>query len=78
MLKDFIRLVYPEFCAGCKVLLQITERSICTNCLIDLKMHNNKNMTSFFGRQAVKQELYGFEFEKNGLFQKIIHQIKYN
>jgi competence protein ComFC len=78
LLKDFIRLVYPEYCAGCEVLLQITERGVCSNCFIDLKTYDNKKAYSSFGRYEVKQELYAFEFEKNGLFQKIIHQIKYN
>ena len=79
MLKDFIRLVYPEYCAGCEVLLQLTERGVCSNCFIDLKTYQNKDTySSSFGRYEVKQELYAFEFEKNGLFQKIIHQIKYN
>jgi competence protein ComFC len=78
LLKDFIRLVYPEYCAGCEVLLQLTERGVCSNCFIDLKTYNNNAEYSFFGRYEVKQELYAFEFEKNELFQKIIHQIKYN
>ena len=78
MIKDFINLVYPNYCAGCNSILSISEKGICSSCWIDLKAFKNKNEISFFGREIVQNEIYAFEFSKNDIIQKIIHNIKYN
>ncbi len=77
MIKDFINLFYPSFCAGCNNILSTSERGICTNCWMELKKFDNSNNKCFFGRLKVESEFYAFEFVKNQILQKIIHQIKY-
>ena len=42
-----------------------------------MKTCNNSYNTLYFGRRKVEMEFYAFEFVKNQLFQKIIHEIKY-
>ena len=71
-------MVYPNYCAGCNSILSISEKGICSSCWIDLKAFKNKNEISFFGREIVQNEIYAFEFSKNDIIQKIIHNIKYN
>jgi ComF family protein len=77
LIKDFINTLYPNFCAGCDNILSISEKGICSSCWIEIKKFDNRNNTFFFGRRRVEMEFYAFEFVKNQLFQKIIHQIKY-
>ena len=71
-------MVYPNYCAGCNSILSFSEKGICSSCWIDLKAFKNKNEISFFGREIVQNEIYAFEFSKNDIIQKTIHNIKYN
>ena len=71
-------MVYPNYCAGCNSILSISEKGICSSCWIGLKAFKNKNEISFFGREIVQNEIYAFEFSKNDIIQKTIHNIKYN
>ena len=71
-------MIFPNYCAGCNDILSFSETGICTSCWIDLKPARIKNEISFFGREVVQNEIYAFEFSKNEIAQKIIHNIKYN
>ena len=71
-------MIYPDFCAGCNQQLLMSEKGVCSSCWIELKPFQfNNNKPAFFGRQMVYRELYAFEFIKNEMLQKILHNIKY-
>lgn len=71
-------MIYPDFCAGCNQQLLMSEKGVCSSCWIELKPFQfNNNKPAFFGRQMVCRELYAFEFIKNEILQKILHNIKY-
>jgi ComF family protein len=77
LIRDFLRLLYPEVCAGCNKALSITEKGVCISCWIEIKEYNNNSNSSFFGRFKVEKEIYAFEYLKNEVLQKVIHNIKY-
>ena len=78
MLKEFIQLIYPEFCSGCDQPLLFSERAVCSSCLMEVKSSFASNSNTFFGRYSVKREIYAFKFFKNKLLQKMIYEMKYN
>jgi len=78
LLKEFIQLIYPDFCSGCSQPLLFSERAICSSCLMEVKSSFISNSQTFFGRTAVNREVYAFKFFKNKLLQKMIYEMKYN
>ena len=78
MLKEFIQLIYPDFCSGCNQHLLFSERAVCSSCLMEVKSSFASNSNTFFGRYSVNREIYAFKFFKNKLLQKMIYEMKYN
>jgi ComF family protein len=78
LLKEFIQLIYPDFCSGCNQHLLFSERAVCSSCLMEVKSSFISNSNTFFGRYSVKREIYAFKFFKNKLLQKMIYEMKYN
>ncbi len=78
MLKEFIQLIYPDFCSGCNQPLLFSERAVCSSCLMEIKSSFASDSNSFFGRYSVNTEIYAFKFFKNKLLQKMIYEMKYN
>ncbi len=78
MFKDFINLIYPDYCSGCGNLLLFSESAICISCLIDMKSYSNTKKPVILGRVEINQAVYAYEFIHNDKLQKIIHEIKYN
>jgi ComF family protein len=78
LLKEFIQLIYPDFCSGCNQHLLFSERAVCSSCLMEVKSSFISNSITFFGRYSVKREIYAFKFFKNKLLQKMIYEMKYN
>ena len=78
MLKEFIQLIYPEFCSGCDQPLLFSERAVCSSCLMEVKSSFSSASNTFFGRYSVNREIYAFKFFKNKLLQKMIYEMKYN
>lgn len=80
---DFIGLVYPVQCAGCKGKMMRQERVICTNCLADMPLTGYRldtdNPVSFIfrGRVNIEGALSLFHFRKHSRFQHLLHQLKY-
>ncbi|MBP0904806.1 ComF family protein [Mariniflexile gromovii] len=83
MLKPVIDLLFPKVCYACLNLLHDHEDTICVNCRHDLPVTN----FHLDGDDAVKKVLYGraeiengtalFRFEKKGLVQQLVHNLKY-
>jgi len=78
LLKEFIQLIYPDFCSGCNQPLLFSERAVCSSCLMEVKSSFASDSNTFFGRYSVNREIYAFKFFKNKLLQKMIYEIKYN
>ena len=78
-----INLLFPKVCNACKSLLLKEEILICTTCRHSLSVINNLN----FGEQLIKQLFFGkivienasvlLKFEKKGITQELLHNMKY-
>ena len=78
MIKEFIQLIYPDYCSGCNQQLQFSEKGICSSCLVEVRNFSHTAFNIPFGRNIVKEEIYVFNNFKNPLIQKMIYEIKYN
>ncbi len=78
MIKEFIQLIYPDYCSGCNQQLQFSEKGICSSCLVEVRNFSHTASNIPFGRNIVKEEIYVFKNFKNPLIQKMIYEIKYN
>lgn len=83
MFHDFINLLYPRSCQACDNSLQSNEEVICTGCLHALPLANhhlekdNSIEKIFYGRIPVENATSLLLFEKKGIVQKLIHNLKY-
>jgi ComF family protein len=78
LIKEFIQLIYPDYCSGCNQQLQFSEKGICSSCLVEVRNFSYTASKTPFGRNIVKEEIYVFKNFKNPLIQKMIYEIKYN
>jgi ComF family protein len=83
MLKDLYSLLFPELCSGCGNSLMNNERAICSLCEYRLPKTNyhlqagNALEKMFYGRVHIVSASAIYLFNKGGLIQNIIHNIKY-
>lgn len=81
--NDLINLFYPEACSGCSQALSKQEELLCWQCLADLpktayhQQRQNPVMNSFLGRCHLERAAAWLHFEKGGLVQSTMHQLKY-
>lgn len=83
MLQDFKNFLFPKLCACCDEVLLKDEVLICTFCRNELPLYPN----FFDGDHDLHKILYGrvfldqaaslFYFEKKGIIQNLIHDLKY-
>ncbi|HMR55739.1 MAG TPA: phosphoribosyltransferase family protein [Cyclobacteriaceae bacterium] len=84
LLRDFVSLVYPNYCMGCSNTLYRGEEILCTYCISNLPRTNyiynyqNPVMLRLQGRLRLKYGLAFLKFRKHGLVQRLLHQLKYN
>lgn len=84
LLRDFVSLIYPNYCLGCSNALYKGEEILCTHCISNLPKtnyiynYNNPVMLRLQGRLKLKYALAFLKFRKHGLVQKLLHQLKYN
>jgi ComF family protein len=83
ILTDFISLFYPRICIYCKRVLISKEEFLCLHCRLTLPttgIHKNAN-DGLFKRLMVITNLHEvhsyLNFNKGGIAQKILHEIKY-
>ncbi len=82
-LEDLTRLFYPHQCIGCGYELYQRQQRLCRRCLKELprthfeNAHENYVSRLFAGRLPIKQGTSWLFFSKDGLTQKLIHQLKY-
>lgn len=83
MFHDFLDLIFPRLCYGCDKDLTKNEKIICTSCIHNLPVADhhlepdNPVEKIFYGRIPVKNATALLLFEKKGMVQKLIHNLKY-
>ncbi|HWR99037.1 MAG TPA: ComF family protein [Prolixibacteraceae bacterium] len=83
ILNDFLSLFYPRLCAGCQTSLVRGEEVICLGCLADLpktgfeKIADNQVSQLFWGRADIRLATSFCSFDKGGIMQHLMHQLKY-
>ncbi|MBT0606905.1 ComF family protein [Aequorivita echinoideorum] len=78
-----LNLLFPKICAGCKELLMSDEEIICGECVHRLPLaqfHKSgdefmKNM--FYGRVPIANATALLKFQKRGITQEVLHNLKY-
>ena len=83
MFEAIIDLFFPKVCSACHEVLNDHEQDICTNCRNDLPVtnfHFNQDdnvLKVFYARVKVENGTALLRFEKKGLVQQLIHNLKY-
>lgn len=83
MISSIITLFFPKTCYCCLSHLKDNEIDVCTLCRHKLPVTNCHNMNDtsvaaiFYGRAKIENATALLRFEKKGITQKLIHQLKY-
>jgi ComF family protein len=83
VIKNLLNLFFPKICFGCSHLLSDNEDYLCTKCRHDLPVtnyhFNNDNTVEkiFYGRVKIEKATALLHFEKKGIVQHLIHNLKY-
>ncbi len=82
-LLDFLDFVFPNFCLICNQKISRNLFSICNSCLSQIENSNQKDIDEFYKHNLkdlnlIKNFYSRYEFVKDGQFQKVVHQLKYN
>tara|TARA_R110002049_G_scaffold80597_6_gene205019 strand:- start:60 stop:734 length:675 start_codon:yes stop_codon:yes gene_type:complete len=78
-----LNLLFPKVCNGCKAILIKSENVICTKCIHNLPLichHRTGNQAMkdvFYGRFHVQNATSLLQFQKKGITQEIMHNLKY-
>lgn len=78
-----LNLLFPKVCAGCKDLVSTSEDVLCVDCrhLIPLaqyhKTENQMMKDRFYGRFPLVNATALIQFQKRGLTQELMHDLKY-
>ncbi|CAM3319490.1 ComF family protein [Aequorivita lipolytica] len=78
-----LNLLFPKVCAGCKQQLLQGEDVLCAECIHSLpiaafhKTDNNMLKNKFYGRFLVENATALIYFQKRGLTQELLHNLKY-
>lgn len=81
---DFLSLFFPRFCLGCSRAMVKGEDILCTRCLAGLpKTHyhrrdGNPVINRLAGRLPLRHGWAFLKFQKGGVVQRLLHQLKYN
>src|SRR5688500_10177425 len=84
LLGDFLGLFFPNYCFGCHDGLVKGEEILCTRCLSELprldyyRSDDNPMVNRFIGRVPVKHGFALLKFQKTGIVQNLLHELKYN
>ncbi|MFM9988398.1 MAG: ComF family protein [Flavobacterium sp.] len=83
MLKNLIKLFFPEICSGCSEILFTNENTICISCrhkmplTNDLLIIENDSFKKFYGRIPIEHASAMLYYHKKGIVQQLIHNLKY-
>jgi ComF family protein len=83
MLQSVLDLFFPKVCYACQFQLSDNEQYICTNCRHNLPItnfhleNNDFILKTFYGRAKIEHATALLRFEKKGITQQLIHNLKY-
>lgn len=83
MFNYIIDLFFPKVCAGCHTILITNETVFCTNCRHELPLTQyhldpkNEAVKKFYGKIAIEHASALLYFNKKGIVQELIHNLKY-
>ncbi|PLX02860.1 MAG: hypothetical protein C0594_11495 [Marinilabiliales bacterium] len=83
LVGDFFSLIYPKYCSICGNSLYKNEQIVCLKCQLDFprtRFHDdveNPVFQLFWGRVHLNMATAYCNFNKDGNFRKLIHQLKY-
>ena len=78
-----LTILFPKACLGCYQILSKHEIVLCLACrhklpLVSHHLHKNPGMKNiFFGRFAIENATALFRFQKKGITQQLLHNLKY-
>ncbi len=78
-----LNLLFPRICAGCGVILSDGGRTLCVKCRHNLPIANFHNLENevlknkFYGRFPLVNATSLIQFQKRGLTQELMHNLKY-
>lgn len=78
-----LNLLFPKLCNGCKALLSSYETVLCTHCRHNLPLichhrnHNDAMKKMLYGRVPIANATALLQFQKRGITQEILHNLKY-
>lgn len=84
LVEDFVSLFFPRYCLGCSGALVRGEDILCTACLTVLPKTNyhlrmeNPVINKLSGRLPIRHGWAFLRFQKGGIVQHLLHQLKYN
>lgn len=82
--SDFAALFFPNYCFGCRDGLVHGEEILCTSCIGELPRldyytsDDNPITNRFVGRLPIKHGWALLKFQKSGIVQNLLHELKYN
>ena len=83
MFQNLINLFFPNVCLSCNHELLDNEIYICTNCRHDLPVTNyhldgsDQVKKAFYGRVKLENASALLRFQKKGIVQQLMHNLKY-
>jgi len=83
VIKNLLNIFFPKVCFGCSHFLTDNEASLCTKCRHDLPItnyhfiDNNTVEKVFYGRIKLEHATALLSFEKKGIVQHLLHNLKY-
>ena len=83
MFNTILNLFFPKVCYACSHLLTDNELHFCTNCRHNLPVSNyhfeknNSVEKVFYGRVNLEQATTLLRFQKKGIVQHLLHNLKY-
>ena len=83
LIQNLINLFFPKVCLGCTNVLSDNEQYVCTHCRHNLPVTdfhlNGSNAVKkvFYGRVKLEEATAMLRFQKKGIVQQLIHNLKY-
>jgi len=83
MLHALLNILFPKVCSACNTTLSSLENTICISCRHALPLANYHKVDNtlmrdiFYGRIHVEQATALLKFQKKGITQELLHNLKY-
>jgi ComF family protein len=83
LVRDFVSLIFPDYCLACGKSLVKGEKLICTSCILQMPETNyhldedNPLRNRISNRIPLRYAMALFKFTKSGRVQSVLHTLKY-